>query len=262
MNPLETSLHAAHPSWGEVLRQGIAAVNLHSPGYIDHLFANRFLPENGQMFAAFSQPLDQVAFVLVGEGPYPRAESANGYCFIDAAVESLWSSEVGGGLSKPVNRATSLRNFLKMLLVAEQYISFDELNPQSIANFSANAKAHPQQFIQTMKQLQDNFLQQGFLLLNASPVFRDEVAPVKDARAWQPFLDVVMQALANRANQSETVCLILWGKIADRLRELDVLRSSPVFQLVQAEHPYNLSFISNSTMHALFRPLRLLSLNR
>ena len=45
---------------------------------------------------------------------------ANGYAFWDAAVNELWSDN---GLSKAVNRATSLRNFIKMLLVTEGALS-------------------------------------------------------------------------------------------------------------------------------------------
>jgi uracil-DNA glycosylase len=74
------------------------------------------------LFAAFAQPLDRVRYVLVGEGPYPRAESATGVCFMDGAVGDLWSE---AGLSKPVNRATSLRNFMKMLLVADGQLQLE-----------------------------------------------------------------------------------------------------------------------------------------
>ena len=85
-----------------------------TPGYLDSLENTGFLPTQGRLFAAFSLPVGQVRFVLMGEGPYPREASASGYCFMDGAVQELWSAD---GLSKPVNRAVSLRNFIKMLLV-------------------------------------------------------------------------------------------------------------------------------------------------
>ena len=77
------------------------------PAYLSALAEDHFLPTQGRLFAAFSQPLEEVRYVLVGEGPYPREESATGVCFMDGAVRELWSTQ---GLSKPVNRATSLRN--------------------------------------------------------------------------------------------------------------------------------------------------------
>ncbi len=45
-----------------------------------------------------------------------------GMHFWDAAVGDLWDHR---GLSKPVNRATSLRNFIKMLLLARGDLSHD-----------------------------------------------------------------------------------------------------------------------------------------
>src|SRR5579864_9224505 len=90
------------------------------PHYLAALAESYFLPTEGRLFAAFKQPLDKVTHVLVGEGPYPRVESATGVCFMDGAVGALWSER---GLSKAVNRATSLRNFMKMLLVADRQLA-------------------------------------------------------------------------------------------------------------------------------------------
>ena len=251
----------AHPSWHAILEEGLRAIERDWRDYLSALLRSEFLPIRGCLFAAFSQPIDHVKYVLVGEGPYPRLESANGYCFMDAAVTSLWSSEVGGGLSKPVNRATSLRNFIKMLLVAESHIALEELNPDSIADFVTTARKNTSGFIQTMSELQTNFLQSGFLLLNASLVFRKDVAPVKDARAWFSFMSVVVSRLEeyHRCHPSlDRVCFILWGKIADQCLKLPSLQGLEVFDIAQAEHPYNLSFIYNQAMWQLFAPLRLL----
>jgi uracil-DNA glycosylase len=106
--------------------------------------------------------------------------------------------------------------------------------------------------IGTLAELQRRLMDHGFLLLNASLVFRPHVAPVKDAKAWLPFFATVIDALAARAAQPR---LVLWGKIAEQLNKLPAVRAMP--QAV-AEHPYNLSFIANKDMHALFGPLRLL----
>eukprot|EP01034_Spumella_vulgaris_P031667 gene31667-39118_t len=103
---------------------------------------------------------------------------------------------------------------------------------------------------QTLAGIQHKLIGHGFLLLNASLVFRPHVAPAKDAKAWLPFFETVIAALA----QSQPA-LILWGKIAEQLNRLPVVQALP--QIV-AEHPYNLSFIGNREMHALFGPLRLL----
>lgn len=177
---------------------------------------------------------------------------------MDGAVKSLWALEEGGGLSKQVNRATSLRNFMKMLLVAERHIDLCHLRLETIAEFAAKAKLQPNLYIQSLMQLQANFLNRGFLLLNASLVFREEVSPVIDAKAWLPFLDVVLKAITSREPNVSRVTVILWGKIADRLKTIEYLQDSERLSIAKAEHPYNLSFISNRQMHALFSPLNLL----
>ena len=59
----------------------------------------------------------------------------------------------------------------------------------------------------------------------------------------------------NRADCSELPVLILWGKMAEKLISMPFASS---YRCVVSEHPYNLSFIRNADMQALFKPMRLL----
>jgi uracil-DNA glycosylase len=217
------------------------------PAYLPALAADDYLPTGGRLFAAFSLPLAQVRYVLVGEGPYPRPESATGVCFMDGAVGELWSDT---GLSKPVNRATSLRNFMKMLLVADGRLSIADTGGAALAPIAKTAREGA--FIQTLPALQDKLFAHGFLLLNASLVFRKHVAPVVDARAWLPFQRAVFAALG-QCEPKPT--LVLWGKIAEQLKKVPETEGFPQ---IHAEHPYNLSFIGHEGMHKLFGPMQLL----
>jgi uracil-DNA glycosylase len=246
--PVLDALALADASWRPHLRKGLEAVAQASPTYLPALAADAYLPTEHRLFAAFALPLQSVRYVLVGEGPYPRAESATGVCFMDGAVGSLWS---GAGLSKPVNKATSLRNFMKMLLVADGRLAAGDTGGAALAPVAASARSDGS--IQTLAQLQQNLTAQGFLLLNASLVFRSHVAPPVDARAWLPFLQVVLDALLG-AQTPPT--LVLWGKIAEQLRKLSGIERFPQ---VLSEHPYNLSFIEHQAMQDLFRPMRLLA---
>lgn len=247
-SPILQALDRAHASWRPTLLQGLAAMAAANPAYLPALAADDYLPTDARLFAAFALPMEQVRYVLVGEGPYPRAESATGVCFMDGAVRGLWSDEADGGLSKPVNKATSLRNFMKMLLVADGQLAQDNTGSAALAAVASRARAGGA--IATLAEMQARLTQQGFLLLNASLVFRAHVAPAIDARAWLPFCATVMAALAPQAPT-----LVLWGKIAEQLNKLPVVKGMP--QIV-AEHPYNLSFIANKEMHALFGPMHLL----
>lgn len=252
--PISDALNLAHSSWRPILTRGLEAVAEADPGYLPALAEDSYLPTDGRMFAAFMQPLDKVRYVLVGEGPYPREQSATGVCFMDGAVESLWSEK---GLSKQVNRATSLRNFMKMLLVADGLLTEGNVSGDAIAKISMQARAIGSPFIQTLTELQANLTRHGFLLLNAALVFRSHVPPVKEARAWQPFLQVVLAALAEHGERQDVAppTLVLWGKIAE---QLSGLAATSRFPKAVSEHPYNLTFISNDTMQKLFGPMHLL----
>lgn len=235
----------ADDAWRPILMEGLHRVAAANPAYLPALAVESYLPTEGRLFAAFCLPPAHVRYVLVGEGPFPRAQSATGVCFMDGAVGPLWSDS---GLSKAVNRATSLRNFMKMLLVADGSLHGDATAGSALA--PAAARAHAGGSIATLAQLQDNLLDEGFLLLNAALVFRPHVAPAIDARAWQPFLRTVLAALAAGGAQ-----LVLWGKIAEQLKKLP--EAQALSQLC-AEHPYNLSFINHAGMQALFGPMQLL----
>jgi len=241
------TLDLADPSWRPHLLRGLEAVARANPGYLPALAVDTYLPTDNRLFAAFAQPLARVRYVLVGEGPYPRAESATGVCFMDGAVGELWSES---GLSKPVNRATSLRNFMKMLLVADGQLQPGATGGAAMAPVAAAALSNGA--VRTLAELQRNLEGEGFLLLNASLVFRFHVKPAIDARAWLPFLQVVLEVLAERPAPP---ALVLWGKIAEELRKLP---ETAKFPQAVAEHPYNLSFIGHQGMQALFGPMKLL----
>lgn len=243
------ALNRADPSWHAILTRGLQAMAAADPAYLPALARDDYLPTKQRLFAAFALPLADVRYVLVGEGPYPRAESATGVCFMDGAVGSLWSE---AGLSKPVNKATSLRNFMKMLLVADGQLAADATGGAAMAPVAA--KVREAGAIETLAQLQDNLTAHGFLLLNASLVFRAHVKPVIDARAWLPFLQTVLAALA-----ATRPTLVLWGKIAEELKKLP---ETALLPQLASEHPYNLSFIAHAGMQDLFRPMRLLSPRR
>lgn len=237
----------ADASWRPHLLKGLEAIERAQPGYLQALAADDYLPNGQRLFAAFALPLPAVRHVLVGEGPYPRAESATGVCFMDGAVGSLWCES---GLSKAVNRATSLRNFLKMLLVADGLLDAADTGAAAMAPVAAAARAGAT--IQTLAELEDNLTRHGFLLLNAALVFRPHVPPAAEARAWLPFLRTVLAALADTG---AAPTLVLWGKIAEQLKRLP---ETARFPQVCSEHPYNLSFIRHGAMQSLFGPMRLL----
>ncbi len=149
------------PSWHACLQKGLSQVDTH---YLASLAqSSNWLPGPDNIFNAFSLPLDRVNYVLLGESPYPRQESANGYAFWDAAVNEIWSST---GFSKKVNRATSLRNILKMLLIAEGVLDSRHMTQENIAHINNTP------FVQTNQAFFTNLLNHGFLLLNATLVLQ------------------------------------------------------------------------------------------
>lgn len=228
------------PSWLPCLT---AALTHMDSDYLESLYCNNdWLPGHEKIFNAFSLPLHKTQYVLFGESPYPRQQSANGYAFWDAAVEDLWSET---GLSKTVNRATSLRNIIKMLLVADGLLQPTQTRQENIA------RLNKQNLVKTNTALFQNLLNHGFLLLNATPVLRPQQVR-KDAAAWQPFIQYVLYYLFDK---HPSVQLILLGNIANII---DKLITNHQGNLFDAEHPYNISFITNPAVLDFFRPLHLL----
>jgi len=230
-------MESVHPQWRRLLDEALAQMDA---DYLDQLqLATDWLPDKKYLFAAFSIPLASTHYILLGESPYPRTQSANGYAFWDNAVESLWSKS---GLSKEVNRATSLRNWIKMLLHARDDLSQDFSQP-AIAALDKSAYVH------TAKQLFATLIGKGFLLLNASLVYSEGKVDYH-ARHWRPFIHSLLNQLAD---YNDSLQLILFGRVAKQVPEANLFLS------LAAEHPYNLSFITNPEVIAFFKPLDLLA---
>ena len=237
------NLDAADSSWQPCLREALQKMD---PDYLEKLYHSPdWLPGTKNIFNAFSLPVSKTSYILFGESPYPRAASANGYAFWDAAVHHIWSET---GLSKQVNRATSLRNIIKTLLIAEGLL------PPSNTTQPDIAKLDKQKLIKTNDQLFQHLLSYGFLLLNATPVLQPGNVR-QDAKAWQPFIRHVLDFILH---EQPKVKLILLGNIANMI---DKLVPAPGIHKIYAEHPYNISFIHNSEMIQFFKPLHLLREN-
>ncbi|MFA5502533.1 MAG: uracil-DNA glycosylase [Sulfurovaceae bacterium] len=205
---------------------------------------SRYIPTKANIFNAFSTlAKDDVKYVLFGQDPYPRKESASGYAFIDGAVKEIFSPS--GTLAKEVNRATSLRNFIKMALVARGDLNPNNTSPKAIEDVNKTS------LISSIEELKNNFEKNGVLLLNTSLVFTDKKSTAYHAKAWKPFMEDLLSSLDR--NQ---VKLILFGNAAKELyRSMPIISS---FEAIELEHPYNLSFISNPKAIELFKPMNLI----
>jgi len=234
------NLNAAHASWQNAIHSGLEKIDKNYLTNLTH--SSDWLPGPNTIFNAFSIPLNKVNYVLFGESPYPRKQSANGYAFWDAAVQELWSDT---GLSKPVNRATSLRHIIKMLLVAEGLLTKNDTSQEAIA------KIDKQNLVQTNHDFFNNLIQNGFLLLNATPVLQAH-SPHHDAKAWSPFTKEILDELLKARPH---VNFILLGQIA---KTIDTLITQPHNEKLYAEHPYNISFVTNQEVIDFFKPLHLL----
>ncbi|HEU5281860.1 MAG TPA: uracil-DNA glycosylase family protein [Gammaproteobacteria bacterium] len=234
------ALTPVHPSWHPLMQEAWSQLN---PDYLNQLATNNdWLPGTSKLLNAFSLPMPSVKVVLFGESPYPRAASANGYAFWDQAITALWSES---GLDKRVNRATSLRNILKMLLIADHRLTPKDTSQAAIAALDKS------DLVQTGAEFFQNCLKHGFLLLNASLVLQDR-PPQKDAREFSPFLSTIMAGLLkNRPD----ITLLLLGRIAN---DLSPLLPNTHHNRLAAMHPYNLDFIQHPEIIEFFRPLRLL----
>lgn len=247
MNSTELLINRSniHSDWLPLLEEALTELD---PDYLKQLTTDsNWLPGIDNLFAAFRRDLKSVKYILIGESPYPRKESANGVAFYDSAVHELWSTT---GLSKAVNRATSMRNILKTALLAERLICADhegKISQQTIADVDKDP------LIKTMQELFINLHKSGFLMLNATPVLHPHRKPGKEAVYWLSFLEKLLCLLANSLDAPATI--ILWGKIA---QSIEALPASQKFHTLKSEHPYNISFIHNQSMQTLFAEVQVL----
>lgn len=235
-----------HDEWHELLSHSLQSVD---KDYLKNLIADdEWLPGANRLFAAFQRDRLHCRYILFGESPYPRKQSANGIAFYDAAVNDIWSVN---GLSKTVNKATSLRNIIKTALIAEQHIQAlaDGTVPQSlITNMNKN------NLVPSIEALFSNFSQAGFLMFNATPVLHPQRKPRIEARYWIHFIEQLLNGISESSDYPIPT-LVLWGKISQLIQQIP---ASGAFNQIQCEHPYNLSFIHNPEMLKLFSNIKIM----
>ncbi|GIT98689.1 uracil-DNA glycosylase family protein [Sulfurovum sp. TSL1] len=227
-------------SWERVLSEAYASLEAEYQRFLEE--DKDYFPSKENYFNAFNTlSKEKVKYILFGQDPYPRKESAGGYAFIDTKVQNLFSDS---GLSKEVNRATSLRNFIKMALVASHKLTADDTSQEAIA------KLDKTDMIDSIDELRRNFEKNGVLLLNTALIFTDKQSTKKHVKAWKPFVQTLLNALEDDAPK-----LILFGTHAKDLKKQFSLDK---FATIELEHPYNHTFISNPKAVKLFGPMHLL----
>jgi uracil-DNA glycosylase len=230
-----------HPSWQKIVESSYAKF---TKEYRDFLEADEgYFPDFSNFLNAFKTlPLDKTRYILFGQDPYPRQKSAIGYAFIDGAVGEIFSTE---GLSKSVNRATSLRNFIKMLLVARGDLSKEDTTPNAIQ------KIDKEPLIATIMELKENFEKNGVLLLNIALVFTSKKDTPLHVKEFLPFIKELLSLL-----RDEDIELIMLGNISKEIQKK--IPHTQNFSIFEAMHPYNVGFIKDSSVLDFFRPMNLL----
>lgn len=230
-----------HPSYKEIVSYAYAGL---SQDYREFLEQNEgYFPDLSNFLNAFSTlELKKTKYILFGQDPYPRIQSATGYAFIDGAVGDIFSFS---GFSREVNRATSLRNFLKMLLVCEGLLDESDLSQRAIADIDKNA------LIKHLDSLRQNLESSGVVLLNRALIFTDKKSSKAHVAAFEPFVERLLSCL-----EDQNIVLILFGKMAQEI--IERIPSASSYKTIQAPHPYNLSFIADTSVQNLFKPMHLL----
>jgi uracil-DNA glycosylase len=227
-------------SWDDILTKAFDALDKEYQEFINQ--DNGYIPNKQNYLNAFKTlPLDNVRYILFGQDPYPRYESAGGYAFIDTNVKSIFSPT---GLSKEVNKATSLRNFIKMLLVTMGRLDINDTSQNAIS------KIKKDDLINTIDELRVNFEKNGVLLLNTALIFTSKKDSAKHIKEFRSFIGVLLDELRDR-----DITLILFGNHAKDIQKRFDLQG---YGIIHTPHPYNTSFITNKDAQKLFNPMRLL----
>jgi len=231
-------IEKTHPSWHTILRTAFQALPCEYQAFL--LSDKSYFPDKENLFNAFTLPLEETRYILFGQDPYPRRESAIGYAFIDGKVRALYGKN---GLSTEVNRATSLRNFMKMAFVCEGELE-DDFSKEAVIMIDKTP------YIDSIMMLKENFEKNGVLLLNMALVFTSKQESKKHVKVWNVFVKSLLQQL-----QDKQIELILFGKMAQVVEKLE---EAEAFKKHIMPHPYNISFITDARAHKLFGPMQLL----
>ncbi len=232
-------INRVDPAWETILLPALEALDA---SYREFVMAGEgYIPAPDRLLAAFStlKP-ENVRYILFGQDPYPRPESAIGYAFIDGRVERIFSPT---GLDSRINRATSLRNFVKMALVADGRLDAEDTSQAAIATLDKS------DLIDTMDALRCNFEHNGVLLLNAALLFTHKEDSKRHIKAWQGFVETLLQGMT-----AWDPTLILFGTHA---RAIEKLHAAGGMKKIALEHPYNTTFITNPDAYRLFGPMAL-----
>lgn len=193
-----------------------------------------YLPSKANIYNAFTTlPLENTKYILFGQDPYPREISASGYAFIDKNVKTLFCEK---GLSREVNRATSLRNMMKLFLGLDTQEEIAKLDKSNLIN--------------SIDALRLNFEKNGVLLLNRSLVYTSKQDIKNHTKQWKPFVETLLLKLKDR-----DIKLILFGNNSKEILSFEAARH---FEVESFEHPYNVSFVKNQRAKKLFGSMGLL----
>ena len=228
-------------SWQNIINDSL---NTLDKDYLDFLYQDKtYFPNKNNFLNAFKTlPLNKTKYILFGQDPYQRVISASGYAFIDNAVKNIWDKT--NGFNKEVNKATSLRNFLKMLLICKKKLDINYTLKKDII------KIDTINYIQNIEQLKNNFEKNGVLLLNMALIFTHKTKSNFHIKNFQPFINNLLTSI-----KGHNIKLILFGNIAKDIQKLSI---SKEYQKYLFEHPYNQSFITSLEVHSLFSKMKLL----
>lgn len=159
---------SVHPSWLPVF-DGLSAEIETVSGFLELEMAagRQWLPEPSQVLRAFTQPLDQVKVVILGQDPYPTPGHGVGLAFC-----------VGPEVAPP----RSLVNI------------FSELQSDLGADAPAGGDLTP-------------WTEQGVLLLNSVLTVGSGQSGSHRGRGWEPITSAVIAALINRPEGSPVAIL-------------------------------------------------------
>lgn len=151
-------------------------------------------PQKDDVFNAFKlTEFEDVKVLILGQDPYPNPEHAHGLAFSSRAEKC----------------PASLKNIFKVI-----------------------NKNYDKDFVFDKWEL-TSWAEQGVFLLNTALTFYDEKHQNKILKLWKPFIDLVLEKLANK---KEPLVVMLWGNKAIE-RALPIFENRENVLILTASHP-------------------------
>lgn len=203
------SLNNIDKSWNQFLTKDTIDLIKDIEKNID-LSAKEFTPNADRVLRFFSNSIDDIKIIILGQDPYPQKGVATGRAF-EVGTLKTWDDKFNN---------VSLKNIIRAIYYTykSEYLKYSEIKKEIGLYFQ----------LKSPDQLFVNWEKQGVLLLNTS--FTCQIGkPNSHEKLWYPFTNQLLKYIAKK---NSNIIWFIWGNNAK-----SIIDGVPVKNAIKTMHP-------------------------